>query len=301
MRPVDPIFILAAPFSGASFAAAILGQHPSLFAVPQLDLFMADYVGELLEIVDIGQGAHGDGLMRALAVLEFGGQDDDHIERARRWLQSRADVSTAEILHTLATMAAPRRLVVPDVETPLRTSDLLRLRTAAPRAEILQLLRHPYAQGLVQAAWLRERLFVPADFKDHSRQPPVIDPQLGWFRVHHNIERLLAHEAQIRIVRQRIEDIDVASVASLHALCTALGLPAEDVALAAMAQPDDWSFAGFGPPSAPYGLEADVLESITLPRRWDQTPRLEGVLPWRDDGCAFSPDLVELARDLGYA
>ncbi len=301
MRSVDPIFILAAPFSGASFAAAVLGRHPALYAVPQLDLFMADYVGELLEIVDIGQGAHGDGLMRAVATLEFGGQEDEHIDRARQWLRGRADITTAEVLHLLATMAAPRRLVVPDVETPLRTSDLLRLRAAAPRAEVVQLLRHPYTQGLVQAAWLRERLFIPADFKDHSRQPPVLDPQLGWFRVHRNIERQLSIDPQIRIVPQRIEDIDVTSEVSLRALCTALGVPADEAALSAMAQPDAWTFAGFGPPSAPYGLEADVLAPIVLPREWDPKPRLEGELPWRTDGEAFSPDLVRLAHDLGYA
>jgi hypothetical protein len=300
MRPADPIFILSAPFSGASYVAAVLGCHPSLYAVPQLDLFMADHVSELLEIVDIGQGAHGDGLLRALAELEFGGQDDHSIGRARQWLQSRADASTTEILHALATMAAPRRLVVPDVETPLRTSDLTRLRRAAPYADVLQVLRHPYAQGMVHATWLRERLFVPTDFKDHSKRPPVIDPQLGWFRAHRNIALQLGADPQIRVARQRIEDLDVASEASLRALSVALELPVDAAGLAAMSQPEAWLFAGFGPPSAPYGLEADVLETITLPRRWDRTPRLHGALPWRADGESFSADLIELAQDFGY-
>ena len=33
-----PLFILAAPFSGASWLAGVLGRHPGLYALPQVFL-----------------------------------------------------------------------------------------------------------------------------------------------------------------------------------------------------------------------------------------------------------------------
>ncbi|MFP5307653.1 MAG: hypothetical protein ACLGI7_17765 [Gammaproteobacteria bacterium] len=67
-----------------------------------------------------------------------------------------------------------------------------------------------------------------------------------------------------------------------------------------MQQPDDWIYAGFGPRAAPYGLEPDVLETITPPAHWPAQPALDHALPWRGDGRGFSGDLVALARERGY-
>lgn len=291
-----PIFILAAPFSGASFLAGVLGQHPQLYAVPELNLFMADTVGELLEIFEIGQGPHGQGLLRAIAELECGGQTDAGVDAARAWLQARAQWRSSELLQSLQQRVAPRRLAVPDTETPLRLADLLRLRAAAPEASIVQLLRHPYSAGIAHAAWLGERLFVPIDFKDHSRHPPAIDPQLAWFRAHRSIERQFGEGA----LRLRIEDLDVEPLAALRRICTALAIDGGAAALEAMQRPEAWAFAGYGPRAAPYGLEADVLETISLPASWDPQPHLDGALPWRTDGAGFSADLIALARQHGY-
>lgn len=291
-----PIFILAAPFSGASFLAGVLGQHPQLYTVPELNLFMADTVGELLEIFEIGQGTHGQGLLRAIAELECGGQTDEGIDAARAWLQARAPWHSSELLQSLQQRVAPRRLVVPDTETPLRLADLLRLRAAAPDAAIVQLLRHPYSAGIVHAAWLGERLFVPIDFKDHSCHPPAIDPQLAWFRAHRNLDRQFGDGT----LRVRIEDLDADPVAALRRICAALAIDDGAAALEAIQRPEEWPFAGFGPRAAPYGLEPDVLEDIGLPPEWDPHARLHGALPWRADGAGFSADLIELARQRGY-
>jgi hypothetical protein len=45
--PPPPLFILAAPFSGASWLAAVLGRHPQVCALPQVFPFMAETVGEI--------------------------------------------------------------------------------------------------------------------------------------------------------------------------------------------------------------------------------------------------------------
>ncbi len=59
-----PIFILAAPYSGASYLAGQLDGHAQLYALPELCLFMADEVGELLDIFRLSQGPHADGLLK---------------------------------------------------------------------------------------------------------------------------------------------------------------------------------------------------------------------------------------------
>lgn len=286
-----PIFILAAPFSGASSLAALLGGHPQLYALPELNLFMADRVGELLEIFRIGQGSHADGLLRALAQLETGVQDDKGIAHARAALAQRADQTVGTLLEHLAQLAAPRRLVIPDSESPLRPMDLHRLRAQCPRATLLHLTRHPYTQGLLHAHWLDGRLFVPPDFKDHATRPPQIDPQIGWLRCQLNIER-----AAPDALRLRSEDFVDDAARATAALCAQLG-----AAPAPLSAPEEGDFAGYGPPSAPYGFEAEVLEALppALVERAQTQARLDAPLPWRG-GQGFAAAVIDAARAAGY-
>lgn len=293
-----PIVVMAAPFCGATYVAAVLGRHPDLYAVPQLDLWMSDTVAGWLEIFEIGQGTQSDGLLRTLAELEFGSQTDATIAAATGWLQERAEWSTAALFDYLMQRVAPRRLVVPDVEAPMRPHDLWRLHAAVPQAQILGVVRHPMAACLDHAAWLQGRLFVPADFKDHSQDPPQIEPQLGWFRAYCNLQTRWDGASPTML---RIEDVDVDQPQSLRALCSALGLPADDAVLKAMAHPEAWVFGSYGPRSAPYGLEPDLLEPIRLPKRWPLEIRLDASPPWRKDDRPLSPDLVALARRYGYS
>lgn len=301
MSVAAPIWILAAPFSGASWFAGCLGQHPRLYAVPELHLFMAATVGELLDIFDIGQGAHAHGLLRALAELEFGEQSDRGIEQARSWLDDRRDWPTHAVARHLALCAAPRRLVVPDSEAALRPLDLWRLRTSLPEAQLIHLVRHPWEQGCLLAAWARERLFVPQDFKDHAFLPPQVEPQLPWLRANANLERLRELLPAVVPVRLRSEDVEQQTDASLLGVCAALGLPFDAATADAMRHADDWPFAGHGPGTAPCGLEAEALEPFsakTLALAADIS--LWRPLPWRDAGEPFAHEVQALATRYGY-
>jgi len=296
-----PIWILAAPFSGASWLAGCLGRHPGLFATPELNLFMAPTVGELLDIFDIGQGAHAHGLLRALAELEFGSQSDAGIACARDWLEQRCDLSTGQVAAHLAARAAPRRLVVPDSESPLRPMDLQRLRTQIPDVSIVHLVRHPWEQGCLLAAWARERLFVPQDFKDHAFRPSQVEPQIPWLRSNTNIERLLQMLPAGQHLRLRDEDLSEQPVQGLTGFCNWLGLARDETTLQSMSDPHEWTFAGYGPGTAPYGLEPEVLE----PFRDDDLElasltTLSGPMPWQVEPEGLDAQVVRLARSYGY-
>lgn len=295
-----PVFVLAAPFCGASRLAPLLAQHPSLYALPELCLFMADRVGDLLDIFRVSQGPQADGLLRAVAQLEFGAQRDAEIDAARAWLAQRAERGVGELLSELAARVAPRRLVIPDSESPLRPLDLWRLRRHVPDARAIQLVRHPWTQGCLMSAWLRERLFVPLDFKDHAWDPPMADPQIPWLRCNDNIERAFAGAAVHRLGIEALERED-GGAAALAALCDWIGVPAAPSTLRAMREGGEWMFAGYGPRAAPYGLEAEVLEPV--PRADLERSRLTALdqpLPWRADGAGFDEAVVERARRYGY-
>jgi hypothetical protein len=202
------------------------------------------------------------------------------------------------VLEEIALRVAPRRLVVPDSEGPLRPIDLRRLRRACPQAGVIHWLRHPWTQGCLLAAWARERLFVPPDFKDHAYKPALLDPQIAWLRCNANIDAAFADASPLRLQSERFE---APSDQELRALCRALGLRDDADAVAAMRKPDDWIFAGFGPGSAPYGLEADVLEAFDADTlALASAARLDAPLPWRPDAEGFDPQLLRRAQDYGY-
>ncbi len=296
-----PLFILAAPYSGASYLAGQLDGHSQLYALPELCLFMADEVGELLDIFRLSQGPHADGLLRAVAQLEFGAQTDAEIGGARDWLQQRRQWAVGELLATLASRAAPRRLVIPDTESPLRPMDLRRLRRHVPGAGVIHLLRHPWSQGCLLAGWARERLFVPADFKDHGWTPQLVDPQIPWLRANRNIERLLVTMTH-RWQRVQVEALDLQPRETLAHLCSGLDLTLASEDLRRMLAPNLWRFAAYGPGTAPYGLEAEVLEPIAADDlALAAQPSLSAPLPWRPDQSAFAPEVVAQARSYGYS
>ncbi|WP_028080276.1 sulfotransferase [Solimonas soli] len=291
-----PLWIVGAPFSGVARLAATLGTHPAFHAIPETSLFVADRVDELLEIFEIGQGSNADGLLRALAALEFGGDDDDGVAQARQWLAARGDWSTAAVFAHLRARAGARRLVIPDTEAVLRPADLARLRAAAEDATIVHLVRHPRVYGTLFARWLADRLFVAKDFRDHAQPMAPIDPQIAWLRINRNIETWLKPAFATRYLLLRDEDLGAERDTALAALLRAVGA---DATPAVVAQLDaaDWPFWGYGPPTAPYGLEAEVLESLS-PDRGDA--QLGGALPWRADGREFAPEIIDMARTYRY-
>lgn len=297
---MTPIYLLAAPFSGASVLAGVLGQHPALYAVPELNLFLADTVGELLDIFDMGQGGHAHGLLRALAQLDFGGQTDEGVAQARDWLEARRAAAVGEVLQHLVQRVAPKCLVVPDAESALRPMDLQRLAAATPRIDCIHLLRHPWSQGVLLHAWSRGKLFVPQDYKDHAVRPPLLDPQIVWLRAEHNLQGLFAQQAPVLHLRGEALDDDFDAAAS--ELCEALGISADAETFAAMREADRWQFAGHGPRSAPYGLEPEALETFAAAVvDLAAATSLTAALPWRPDSKTFAVEVQAQARRSGYA
>jgi hypothetical protein len=296
-----PIVILAAPFCGSSWLAGVLSALPEVYATPQLCAFMADTVGELLEIFALSQDEHGDGLRRSIAALYFDGQSEADVAAAQAWLEARADWPVAALLDEIAGRVAPRRLLLPETEAPLRPMELRRLRQWRGDLRIVHLVRHPWSQGCRFAAWLQDRLFVPVDFRDFCRFPPLPEPQIPWLRANANLEDLRATLPAAHSLRITSEAFDDDFAAALTVLARQLSLSAETAAIAMRHDPSDWMYAARGPDGAPGGLEADVRgEWSDDAERLAREPRLDAPLPWRPDGKGFAPEVLALAARYGY-
>lgn len=295
-----PVIVLGAPGPDPSRVAAMLGAHPAALALPELRLFMADTVGELLEIFAIAESGYDEGLARAVAFTEYGRRDETAIDDARDWLARRTDWSGAALLDHLARRLAPRRMVVVDTETGWQIAAADRLAEACPDASLLQVVTHPRPYCRATAERLAGRLFVAPDYKDYAVTPPVIDPQLAWLRIQLNLERLrgLLPPAQGRALR--IEDLHVEPETTLAALCDWLGWPPDAPALQAMQRPERGPFSTYGPANAPGGFDPDYLRDPGFERRLPLRETLEGLIEWRGGDRGFDAGLAAKARTLGY-
>ena len=298
-----PVFIFSAPYCGGSRLLAMLGGHPQICALPELNLFIGDNVGELLEIAGFSHGLLLDGLLRAIAQLAHGAQDDVSVAKAYDWLEANPQADAAALLKQLQAWAGDRLLLIADTQSPLRPVDLQRCAAAAPTARYLHLTRHPHAQGALFAPALKERQFVPTDYKDHSFKPAQIDPQIPWLRANHNILRACAAHGAALSLQLPIEALETDADAALTRICQWLGLRCGAAERSAMRDYKHWSYLQVGPTLAPMGLEAEAyqMDDKRYRRHAVAAPSLAAALPWKPDRSGFASDVRELAARFGYS
>ena len=302
MSAPSPIWLLSAPFSGNAWAAGCLHQHPQLFALPQLDMLLADTVGDALKVFELSQGTHGHGLRRTIAWLLFEGNDNRAIGQADSWLARHAQWSCGQLIDYLAELVAPCRLIIPDDDAALRPIAWRRLRTISSTPVMVHLTRHPWSQGTLLHQWSCEHVFVPLDYRDHSFIPPQTEPQLPWFAANNNLLNWRKQLSPEQSLLLHSEDIESDDAGVWSRLCEWLKIEHSGAIEQAMCTPASWPFAQPGPSLAPAGLDAEghaKFSRATL-KQAEQT-RLDGPLPWRADGQAFAPEVRALAQQLGYA
>jgi hypothetical protein len=297
---VAPVFILGLASAPLSRLAAMLGRHPQVLPLPELALFIAPTIGELLDIADLSETQVADGLLRAVAELHTGGQTADGVEVARAWLERRRHWSGSALLEELSQTAARRTPLLADGQVGLRPDWLDALLESQPDAHLVHLVEHPWSQCRDIARELRQAGFVPPAYRDFSVEWGVIDPQLAWHQVHQAIDRSLEGVPETRRSRLRLEDLEAAPEAVLGSLCTRLGLAAAAEDLDAVLHPELGPYAWPGPPAAAAGAATAFLADPAFHSRLRRRLPLTGPLPWRDDGVAFTPEVVALARHFGY-
>lgn len=278
----------------------MLGQHPALYATPELGVFVADRLADLGDVLP-PEGRHG--LLRAIAQIYTGEQTLDSVDTARRWIRRRALWSPEAVYHAIRQRIAPLILVerCTGYSAPRHQDRLRRLAAAHPDARYVHLVRHPLAQC---RDWLRApdaiQQLATLGAVDPAAGPGAIDPQFDWLYRHTGILDFLQDIPAERRYTLQAEDLTASPTSTLCGLCDWLMLERDLQTLDAMLHPERSPYARPGPYGAESGLGTAFLAAPGYRHEPRQSAALNQPLPWRRDGQGFVPELVELARRLGY-
>lgn len=296
-EPPDPVFVLSPARSCSSLVVTMLGQHPQLYGFPELRLFRAQTVAELLIDPPTGAGMPARertaGLTRALAQLHEHHQTSEAINRAWRWLEHRRNWETATVLDHLLALIAPLIGVEKSPETSLNDAALARVAHAYPTARYIHLVRHPWTTvASMITAWAPLRYW-------HVTTPhaPEFCAKL-WCQQHSRITTFGRTIEPARLIRVRAEDITNHPTPTLPKITRWLQIDDDQESLTRMCEPERSVYSRPGPPQAHGGLDPAFLERPRL-RPIDLPPSLAPPTGWaiEPQTCAA---VIALARQFGY-
>jgi hypothetical protein len=298
----DVVFILAPARSCSTVAIALLSGHPLLYGFPELLIFTADTIGGLLgphEQLDLPpdwRSAQQSGILRAVAEIHDGDQDEAAISRARTWLAERADWPTTGLLDHLLDAVRPRTGMEKSPDTLNTPTALKRCLEAYPRARYLHLTRHPHSTA-VSMAGHRARI-------DGGR--PTAAERRGtlthcwwtWYRQHTNAVVALNALPPQRWLRIRAEDLIGDPLRHLPRVLRWLEVEVDDTILRDMCEVSRWPFTGGGESGRLGGGDPGFLDDPVLrpvpappPMRYDPHVGFDHAT-WRE--------YARLAALLGY-
>lgn len=290
---IQPLIILCPLRSFSSVVSSMLGQHPDMYGLPELNLFLEDRLGDLQRHHQRRpHSAHG--LLRTLAQLHDGEQTEASIANARRWLEERGDWSTREAFEYIIELAAPKMVIDKSPSTVMRPAYLQRAVAMFPDANFLHLTRHPRSTGK-SIINLVKRNDEWGGFASLER----IDPEKLWLSSHTNVKQLSEDLPEGQCMRLRGEDFLSDLDVYLPQLCEWLDIRDDAEAIEAMKHPETSPYACIGPKGAELGNDPDFLKNpVFRPGRVTE-PSLQGELEWAP-GSSFSKETIKLAKEFGY-
>lgn len=290
----QPLFLIAPPRSYTSVVGGMLGQHPQAYGLPELNLSMADTLGDLWDSTPIMKNFATSGLLRLLAQLHEGNQTEEAAVRARQWVLRRMHWPVEKVFAHIQDLVGPDVMLMDkSPRNTIKIEFLQRLHRVYPKASFLHLTRHPRSQGKS----VTDLMASAGDDGTHLK------PEQTWMRAQSNIVTFSKDLALGQIMRIKGEMLLKDPKFYLAQICDWLELDAGPEAIEAMLHPETSPYACMGPPSAPYGNDPNFLTQPKLDyeRLAKITePALEGPLDWRPEE-TFKPQVLRLARQFGYA
>lgn len=294
----DPLFIIAPPRSYTSVIGGMIGQHPSLYGLPEVNLSHADRLGEMWGGVTATLNFGTSGLLRLLAQLHDGEQTEEAVWRARAWITRHGHWTGRQVFDHIQEIVGDRILVDKSPRNTMRPENLARLLRMFPKASFLHLTRHPRTQGKSVLELL----------KTHAERDPMtrraeFDPEQTWLRSQTNIVEFARGLALGQYMRIKGETFLQQPTFYLTQLCEWLDIPADPAAIEAMLHPERSPYASIGPENAPYGNDPNFLQNPALD--FDRLARiregnLDDPIDWRPED-RFTKPVLKLARQFGYS
>lgn len=297
----QPIIILASPRSYTSIVCAMIGQHPQAYGLPEVNLFTHETLGRLMNRATFQHQFLIHGLLRTVAQLYAGEQTTETIAMARRWINSRRDLSTGDVYRELAAKVASLHLVDKSPAYSKKRETLDRIEREFPGARYLYLLRNPIDQGhsMIQAPQGFMQLLASRSL-DFSSSPPRVEPQHEWMNVQRLIIDFLATIPDERKHVLRGEVLTRFPETTLESLCNWLGMDWSPTICEAMLHPEESPYACVGPFGAQWGNNPGFQRSPHFRTSTKAPGNLERPLPWREENLSLFPEVKQLAQSLGY-
>lgn len=294
------IFILAPARSFSTITAALLDGHPDIFSFPEMLLFTAPTVGELINLTRIPSVITQEfasqrltGIFRSVAALHEDSQSDAAIERAVSWLKRRSSWPTTRLMDHLMETSRALVCVEKTPETVATDEALEACMEAYPNARYIHLTRHPVETQHSMQKSHQQTLCQPL------RQGALVAIcASAWYRGHARVVKALDELPQCRWIRVRGEDLLSEPTIWLPQILDWMGLRRTDEIIRRMLRTELWQFSGTGPSNHLFGgdpdyLEAPALRPITMPGPVIFEPSWN--LP-----AEMIRRMTALARNLGY-
>jgi len=298
----QPVFILCPGRSFTSVICGMLGEHPQLYGVPELNLFLKDTMAQLWHAAHQSRGGGWkksllNGLVRVLAQIHDGDQSEAAVVRAQEWVEQRVDWTTARMYYYLQEKLNPRGIVDKSPPYGALPANLSRLHDAFPGARYLHISRHPRPTCKSMHQIYSGQLSMG---KLGMTNPDARHLELKWCQAHHNIMLFTRQLPLGQSMFLQGEDMLADPERYLLQITEWLGISGDDGAIETMLHPETSPYACFGPPSARGGNNLGFLEDPRLRRGRPKEQSLDGPLEWLEDGGEFRSETKQLARQLGY-
>jgi hypothetical protein len=258
----EPVFLLAPARSYSTVTLALLAGHPDIYGFPEMGLFTADTVGELLEpeptlrrppaLVEFKRG----GILRAVADLREESQEEPAIRRAEVWLAERSSWSPRQLMDYLLGLAHPRTGLEKSPETVSTAGALDACLASYPHARYLHLTRHPASTMRSMHEHWRSL--------GRSERVLVVSAASAWYLGHARIIRTLAELPARQWTRIRAEDLLREPLTRLPPLLDWLGLRCDGDIVSRMTHTENWQFASTGPSGRLLGGDPKFMRSPEL-------------------------------------
>jgi hypothetical protein len=273
----------------------MLGQHPELYALPELNLFMADTLADVIAKLRIVRPQSLHGLLRAIAQIEYQAQTVATIEQAHNWLTQHGHWNSKQFFNFLAERTDARILIDKSPATGLNPLNLRRMYRTFPQARFLHLVRHPRAT--CHSIYQLQQKNSP----NRSNANADLSPEQLWLRINRNILELTDQLPPGQSMLIQGEQLLAQPEFYLAQIADWLGVATTPTHIAAMLHPEQSPYACIGPPNALFGNDPNFLRNPHYTKRPIPAQRLEGTLEWQANrNNSFSATTIVIARRLGY-
>lgn len=293
--PPEPLFLITLPKTTSTIFSAMLGQHPMVVSVPELNLFVGATVQDWAD--QPANRIFCDGLLRTVAQLEFGMQTEATVPGALAWLEARASWPVNGLFDHLRQQVAPAMLMDQSPLYSQMPGHLARILAAYPGARFIRLVRNPVGWTQSMARWGATGEMLLRMYPEGPRsagQP--LDPLAVWHGVNSRLDAALAHLPETHRITIRGEDVMTDPKAVMARMLDWLGLPRDEAVLGRMLHPEESVFANWGPPGARGGNNPDFLSAPRLRVRDDR----ETLMQVDRNAMPIADDVLSLARSYGY-